>query len=88
MIILFVVAAVVVTTPIAAAALVTYASKREESANSLCGRPRSRLEAAARRLLGFQSYGAANKTRPRVAAPRRPGADDNHPDRPLAARKS
>jgi hypothetical protein len=87
MIILLVLGALVVSAPIAAAVLVTYASHREEAANSLCGLPRGRLQAAARRLLGFESYGAASKIRPRVPAPRTP-ADGQRPSLPLAGRKS
>jgi hypothetical protein len=86
MIILLVLGALVVSAPVAAAVLVTYASRREESAYSLCSRPRNKLQAAARRLLGFQPYDGPTRTRHRVPRPRNP-EDDRDQDRPLAARR-
>lgn len=85
MIILLAVAAVLVSTPIAAAALVTFASRREESAHTLCRRPPGRLTAAARQLLGFHAYGLTRLIRPRIPRPR-PAPDDSA--RPLSAPRS
>jgi hypothetical protein len=76
MIILLVVAAGLVSAPIVAAVIVTVASLREESAYTLCSRPPGRLEAIARRLLGFQAYGLTDLITPRVRRPRAPMDDD------------
>jgi hypothetical protein len=69
MIILLAIVVVAVSVPLASVVLVSLASKREDSAQSLGGRPAGRLEAAARRMVGFHSDGVA----------RRPGARLDHP---------
>ena len=53
MIILLAIVVVAVSVPLASVVLVSLASKREDSAQSLSGRPRGPLEAAARRMVGF-----------------------------------
>lgn len=88
MIIVLVVAAVVVSAPIAAAVVVTFASLREESGLTLCSRPPGRLEALARRLLGFQSAGRSDLIRPRVPRPRTPLDDDSDAARSLTKPRS
>ncbi len=79
MAVVLVLAAVRVAAPIGAAVLVSIASRREESAYSLAGRPPGRLEAAARRLLAFRAYGITIPGQPRVPRPRA-GAETD-PDR-------
>jgi hypothetical protein len=70
MIILLAIVVVAVSVPLASVVLVSLASKREDSAQSLSGRPAGQLEAAARRLVGFHGDGIAR---------RRPGMGLNHP---------
>jgi hypothetical protein len=71
MIILLAIVVVSASVPLAGVVLVSLASKREDSARSLGGRPAGPLEAAARRMVGFHSDGVA----------RRPGARLEHPRR-------
>ncbi len=55
MIILLAVAAAITSAPLVAVVLVTIASLREEAGHTLTGRAPTRIDAAARRLLRFQS---------------------------------
>ena len=59
MIFLLVAAAVVVAAPLVAAVLVTVASLREDSAQTLTGRPPGLITAAARRLLCLRTGDSA-----------------------------
>jgi hypothetical protein len=69
MVVLLVAAAAVVGAPLVAALLVSVASLREEAEHNLASRPRNWIEAAARRLLGFD---AGNRRPPRGAPGGRP----------------
>jgi hypothetical protein len=71
MIILLVIAGVAVCVPIGCAVLVSLASRREDSAHSLAGRPSGAMEAAARRVVGFHGDGIGR--RPGDAGGARPG---------------
>jgi hypothetical protein len=77
MIILLVAAAAVTVAPLIAVVLVTIASLREDAGKSLSGRPPSRLDAAARRLLSFQSGLPGRRAARRVPRPR--SHDENRP---------
>jgi hypothetical protein len=73
MIVFLVAAALVVGSPLIAAVLVTIASRREDSAGSLTGRPHGPVEATARRLLSYRlgpghRRSRTAKYRPRPAA--------------------
>jgi hypothetical protein len=81
MIILLVAAAIVVGAPLIAVVLVTIASLREDAGKSLSGRPPTRLDAAARRLVRFQS-GLPGR-RPSRKVPRQRARQDDDVTRPL-----
>jgi hypothetical protein len=73
-ILIAVVVVVVVSAPLVGVVLVSLASRREDSAHSLAGRPSGTLESAARRLVGFHGDTAARRSvgRRRARAGRRP----------------
>jgi hypothetical protein len=81
MIILLVAAAIVVGAPLVAAVLVTVASLREDAGKSLSGQPPSRFDAAARRLLRFQSGLPGRRPAKRIPRPR--SHSQNSPTQPL-----
>jgi hypothetical protein len=82
MIILLVVAAAIITgAPLAAVVLVTIASLREDAGRTLTSRAPNWIDAAARRLLSFQSAGPARRAARR--APRRRPAGKEAATRPL-----
>jgi hypothetical protein len=72
MIILLVAAAVLTGAPLVAVVLVTIASLREDAGHTLSGRAPNWIDAAARRLLSFDSSGPRRTKRAR----RRRQADD------------
>jgi hypothetical protein len=77
MIILLVIAGIVVCVPIGCAVLVSLASRREDSAHSLAGRPSGAMEAAARRVVGFHGDGIGRRPGdPGATRPGHPGAGD------------
>jgi hypothetical protein len=61
MIIVIAIVVVVVSAPLVGVVLVSLASRREDSAHSLAGRPSGALEAMARRLVGFHGDTAARR---------------------------
>ncbi len=75
MIIALFVIAVVVSMPIIAAVLVSVASRREESARSLCEPAPGVVQAAARRIVGFRSQ-EPGWPLPKSRDQRRPGAPE------------
>lgn len=81
MIILLVVAAVITGAPLIAAVLVTIASLREDAGHTLTGRAPTWIDAAARRLLSFQSGRPARRVAGRSA--RRRQAGNKEPTRRL-----
>jgi hypothetical protein len=82
MIILLVVAAAVITgAPLLAVVLVTIASLREDAGRTLTSRAPNWIDAAARRLVSFQSAGPARRVQER--APRRRPARKEAATRPL-----
>lgn len=81
MIILLVIAGIAVCVPIGCAVLVSLASRREDSAHSLAGRPSGAMEAAARRVVGFHGDGIGRRpgdpgAAQTVARPGHPDAGD------------
>ncbi len=80
MIILLVVAAIITGAPLVAVVLVTIASLREDAGHTLTSRAPNRIDAAARRLLSFQSGSPTRRVAKRAA--RRP-AGNKAPTRPL-----
>jgi hypothetical protein len=77
MIILLVAGAIITGAPLVAVVLVTIASLREDAGQTLTSRAPNRIDAAARRLLSFQSGRPARR-----GARRRP-ASDQTATRPL-----
>jgi hypothetical protein len=63
MIILLVAAAVLTGAPLVAVVLVTIASLREDAGQTLSGRPPNWIDAAARRMLSFESSGRVRRAR-------------------------
>jgi len=61
MIILLVIAAIAVSLPMAGIVLVSLASRREDAAQSLSGRPSGAIQIAARRVVGFHGDGLARR---------------------------
>jgi hypothetical protein len=72
MIILLVIAGIAVCASIGGVVLVSLASRHEDSAHSLAGRPSGAMEAAARRVVGFHADGLGR--RPGGSGAARPGA--------------
>jgi hypothetical protein len=72
MIILLVIGGIAVCVPIGCAVLVSLASRREDAAHSLAGRPSGAMEAAARRVVGFHGDGIGR--RPGDPGAARPGS--------------
>jgi hypothetical protein len=72
MIILLVAAAVLTGAPLAAVVLVTVASLREDAGQTLSGRAPNWVDAAARRLLRFESRGPRRRASRGVLTPGRP----------------
>jgi hypothetical protein len=86
MIVLLVVLAAVVVAPMAAALLVTFASLREDSAQSLGGQPPGGLERIARRILRVPAsgrYGGAGRSVPRSPVPGSPVPGSPVPGSPV-----
>ncbi len=81
MIILLVAAAIITGAPLVAVVLVTIASLREDAGHTLTSQAPNRIDAAARRLLSFDSGGPARRAAKR--APRRRPAGDEASTRPL-----
>jgi hypothetical protein len=61
MIILLVIAAIAVSLPMAGIVVVSLASRREDAAQSLSGRPSGAIQGAARRVVGFHGDGFARR---------------------------
>jgi hypothetical protein len=61
MIILLVIAAIAVSLPMAGIVVVSLASRHEDAAQSLSGRPSGAIQIAARRVVGFHGNGLARR---------------------------
>jgi hypothetical protein len=83
MIILLVAAAVLTGAPLVAVVLVTIASLREDAGQTLSGRAPNWIDAAARRLLSFDSSGPRRRSQ-HSRARRRRHADNEEVTRTLA----